>query len=117
MKWIFKYLFVSLRYLLFNFWRMMIEACTNQWEVYIIQAKSGKLYTGITNNIERRFAAHHQRQKGARFFYFSEPDKIVFRENCANRSEASKREIAIKKMKRPEKLALIKAITKQSENR
>jgi putative endonuclease len=79
------------------------------WEVYIIQAKSGKLYTGITKDLERRFSEHSKKNgKGARFFRISEPESIVFREPHPNRSEATKREIAIKKMNRPEKEDLIK---------
>lgn len=76
-----------------------------KWEVYIIETDSGKLYTGITNNIERRFA-NHLNKRGARFFHFSSPKEIVYRESQPNRSEASKREIAIKKMSRQEKLSL-----------
>ncbi len=78
------------------------------WQVYMIQTESGKLYTGITNRLEQRFEAHKNKQKGARFFYFSNPDKIVFRESHPNRSEASKREASIKKMTRKEKLLMIK---------
>jgi putative endonuclease len=83
------------------------------WEVYIIQAVSGKLYTGITNNLERRFSNHMQ-SGGARFFHFSSPEKVVYRESRPNRSEASKREIAIKRMSRKEKLELILASTGQA---
>lgn len=79
----------------------------NTWVVYIIQAKSGKLYTGITNNMESRLAAH-KNSKGARFFHFSGPEKVLYQEHHPNRSEASKREHAIKKMSRQEKLMLIK---------
>ncbi len=79
---------------------------SNQWEVYIIQTRSGTLYTGITNNLEKRFDAHKNHLKGARYFNLSAPLKIVFRENQPNRSEASKRECVIKKMTRNEKLAL-----------
>lgn len=78
------------------------------WEVYIIQAKSGKLYTGITNDLDRRFADHVQRKAGARFFRFSSPESIKFREPHSNRSEATQRELEIKKMTRAQKLALIK---------
>ena len=76
------------------------------WKVYIIQTEKGKLYTGITNNLDRRFKAH-QSQKGARFFHFSAPEKILFCESYPNRSEASKREFQIKKLSRKEKLSLI----------
>jgi putative endonuclease len=79
----------------------------NQWEVYIIRTTSGSLYTGITNNLESRFEAHKNGKKGARYFHFSSPEQIVFRESFPNRSEASKREAAIKKMSREQKLILI----------
>lgn len=76
------------------------------WTIYIIETSSGKLYTGITNNLEKRFEKH-KKKKGARFFNISKPQKIVYQEKAANRSEASKREAAIKKLKRSEKLLLI----------
>lgn len=81
-----------------------------QWVVYMIETESGKLYTGITNRLEERFNAHQTKQKGARFFYFSEPSKIVYTEPHPNRSEASKREAAIKKLPRSEKLLLIQSL-------
>ncbi len=78
------------------------------WEVYIIQTVSGKLYTGITTDVERRFKEHSTSSKrAARFFYSSPAEKIVFRESCKNRSDALRRESAIKKMTRKEKLDLI----------
>lgn len=77
------------------------------WVVYIIQTQSGKLYTGITNNLDKRFASHLSKRKGARFFHFSSPDRIVFQEEHPNRSAATKREIAIKKMSRAQKMDLI----------
>jgi len=80
----------------------------NQWIVYIIQTESGNLYTGITNDLERRFEDHQKQTKGARFFRISKPEKVVYRETQPNRSEASKRECEIKKMSRQEKLGLMK---------
>lgn len=78
-----------------------------KWEVYIIQTESGKLYTGISNDLGRRFTNHLQGKSGAKFFHFSSPKQIIFRESHQNRSEATKREIEIKKMKRTQKLNLI----------
>lgn len=78
------------------------------WEVYLIQAKSGKFYTGITTDLDRRFQDHKDGKKGARFFRFSSPEKILFRESFPNRSSATKRELQIKKMTRKEKLDLIR---------
>lgn len=85
-----------------------------KWEVYIIQTESGKLYTGITNNLEKRFTNHLQGKSGAKFFHFSNPKSVVFRESHKNRSEATKREIEIKKMKREQKMNLIQH--EQSQN-
>jgi len=78
------------------------------WKVYIIQTDSGQLYTGITNNLQKRLEAHRKARKGgARFFHISAAKEVAFQESHPNRSEASKRESAIKKMSRQEKLALI----------
>lgn len=77
------------------------------WTVYIIQTKEGKLYTGITKDLARRFSEHQGKSKGARFFNLSEPRRVIYTEIYPNRSEASKRESALKKMSRQEKLKLI----------
>lgn len=91
-----------------------MDRSLDQWEVYIIQTESGKLYTGITTNLERRFQAHQTHQKGAKFFHFSSPEKVVFREVHPDRSQASKKEAKIKKMSRKEKLVLIDRAIKNS---
>lgn len=78
------------------------------WYVYIIQTEKGMLYTGITKNIERRFQEHmFEKNKGAKFFRSSIPEKILYQETHPSRSMATKREMAIKKMTRSEKLELI----------
>lgn len=78
-----------------------------KWELYIIQTKSKKLYTGITTDLDRRLKDHQSGKKGARFFRFSDPEKVLYREPHPNRSKATKREIQIKKLTRKQKLALI----------
>ncbi|MBA3721029.1 MAG: GIY-YIG nuclease family protein [Parachlamydiaceae bacterium] len=83
---------------------------TKQWEVYIIQTNSGKLYTGITTDLDRRFKDHLNNPQGAKFFHFSSPEKIVFRESHPDRSSATKREIEIKKLSRSQKLELLNSI-------
>ena len=82
------------------------------WKVYIIKAASGKLYTGVTTDLEKRLKDHKNSKRGASFFRFSRPEKIVFHENHPNRSEAQKRESAIKKMSRQAKLELIGCFSK-----
>ncbi len=76
------------------------------WKVYIIRTNSGKLYTGITVDLEKRFK-QHLTSKGAKFFRMDSPKEIVYFETLDNRSKALKRENKIKKMTRKEKLNLI----------
>ncbi|MBS0615479.1 MAG: DNA-3-methyladenine glycosylase I [Verrucomicrobia bacterium] len=80
--------------------------CYKRWEVYIIRAENGKLYTGITNDLERRFADHQKGKKGAKFFRISGAKEIVYRESHPDRSAASKREAEIKSFSLQEKLNL-----------
>lgn len=84
----------------------MTESTTDSWSVYIIETRTGKLYTGITNNLERRFQMHHQ-GKGAKYFRVDPPLFLVWNECKHTRSSASKREIEIKKWSRAKKLKLI----------
>jgi putative endonuclease len=84
------------------------------WEVYIIQTVYGKLYTGITTDLERRFREHFEKKQGARFFNTSLPKQILFRETHPSRSTATKREIEIKKMNRLQKLSLIQTYLMQA---
>jgi putative endonuclease len=79
----------------------------NDWFVYIVEAENGHLYTGITTDLERRFAEHQSKQGGARFFHTSAAKKMVFHEPHPDRSSASKREAAIKKLSRKAKIDLI----------
>ena len=80
----------------------------NQWYVYILRDEAGRLYTGISKDVTRRFKEHKAGQKGARFFRFSLPKEIVHLEMLPDRSSATRRECEIKKMKRSEKLILVK---------
>lgn len=76
--------------------------------VYILRCGDGTLYTGTTDDVERRFAAHSA-GKGAKYTRGRGPLELLYREECADKSAALKRELAIKKLKREEKLNLIKS--------
>lgn len=80
-----------------------------KWTVYIIRCSDGRLYTGITVDMERRFKEHQSGQKGAKFFRSTSAEEIVYQEEQADRSLASKREAQIKKMSRQKKEELIKS--------
>jgi putative endonuclease len=76
------------------------------WFVYIIQCTDGTLYTGITTDVEKRYQ-QHANQQGAKYFRARKPKLLVFQENGHNRSTATKREMAIKKLTRLNKIQLI----------
>ena len=78
------------------------------WIVYILECKDKTLYTGITNNLEKRLQQHNHGQEGAKYTRVRRPVKCVYQEKKADRSSATKREIAIKKLTRSAKLELIK---------
>jgi len=77
------------------------------WFVYIIEASDGSLYTGVTTDVERRFAEHCDSDKGAKFFRGRKPVKVVYQQDHPDRSSALKREAEIKKLTRQSKLLLI----------
>ena len=76
------------------------------WCVYIILSSDQRLYTGITNNLPKRWLAHCN-GKGARFFRGRQPRQLLYREPQNDRSSASKREYEIKQLNRSDKLNLI----------
>ena len=76
------------------------------WQVYILRCGDGSLYTGISNDLSKRIQAHNEK-RGARYTRARLPVTLVFQEEADSRSLASQREIAIKKLTRAQKLALI----------
>jgi len=76
------------------------------WKLYILRCADGSLYTGITTDIEKRFAAHNA-GKGAKYTRGRGPLELVYSENCESHSAALKREIEIKTLTHDEKLKLV----------
>lgn len=74
--------------------------------VYILKCGDGTLYTGWTNDPEHRLAMHNA-GKGAKYTKSRLPVELVHLEEYNSREEAMKREAALKKLKRKEKLELI----------
>jgi len=82
------------------------------WIVYIIQCSDGSLYTGITNNLAKRIDTHNtDDMRGSRYVRSRRPVTVVFSQQVTTRSEALKREAAIKKLSRMKKLLLISEST------
>ncbi len=76
------------------------------YTVYILRCGDGSLYTGCTNDLPRRLKAHRS-GKGAKFTRSRLPVELVYTEHAENRSQALRREAAIKRLSRKEKLALL----------
>lgn len=76
------------------------------WSLYILECSDGSLYTGITNNMEKRLAAHES-GKGAKYTRGRAPLRIVYEEKFSDRSNASAREAEVKALSKQAKLELI----------
>ncbi len=76
------------------------------WHIYILECQDGSLYTGITDNLERRFE-EHKSGKGGKFTHAFKVNKLLYSEPCGSKNEALKREAQIKGCTRKKKLALI----------
>ncbi len=76
------------------------------WYVYIIKCKGFLLYTGIAKDLKRRIKEHNS-GKGCKFTRYRVPVKLVYNEKVRSRSIALKREAAIKRLPRKNKLELI----------
>ena len=75
------------------------------WYVYMLRCGDGSLYTGCTDNVERRLAVH-QSGKGAKYTRSRLPVTLAYREELPDKSAALRREAAIKRLSRAEKLRL-----------
>jgi len=75
--------------------------------VYMVKCSDDTLYTGIASDLQRRVEEHNSSKKGAKYTKTRRPVRLVFSEIFEDRSSASKREYAIKKLSREEKLHLI----------
>ncbi|MCI9671488.1 MAG: GIY-YIG nuclease family protein [Lawsonibacter sp.] len=76
------------------------------WYVYILRCGDGTLYTGITDDIPRRLAAHRA-GKGAKYTRGRGSLELVYQEQAPDKSAALRREAAIKRLRRREKERLI----------
>lgn len=73
---------------------------------YMVKCKDGTLYTGWTNDLDKRLKAHNE-GKGAKYTKARRPVVLAYYEEFLTKEEAMKREYAIKKLPRAKKLKLI----------
>lgn len=74
--------------------------------VYMLRCKDGSLYTGWTNDLEHRLAMHNS-GRGAKYTRGRGPLELVYSEDLPDKEAALRRECAIKKLRREQKLALL----------
>jgi len=85
----------------------MVRKVKEYWYIYMVRCADKTLYTGIAKDIAERINTHNER-KGAKYTRVRLPVKLVYQERSKDRSAATKRELAIKKLTRKGKLLLIK---------
>lgn len=90
------------------------KSSDESWVVYILRCADGSFYTGITNDLDRRFDQHND-GTASRYTRSRVPVELVYSEPQPNRSMALKREAAIKRLSRHQKERLIQPVQEGSE--
>ena len=86
----------------------MPDSDSDAWFVYMVQCADETLYTGVAKNIEKRIDEHNNDIAGAKYTRARRPVTLVYQEQWSSRSEAQKREYAIKQLSRHQKLGLVR---------
>lgn len=81
------------------------------WQVYILECADGTLYTGSTNNLERRVEEHNSKPTGAKYTQARRPVLLRYAKELPDRSAAAKEEARIKALSRAEKLELVRRVS------
>ena len=76
------------------------------WHIYILQCVDGSLYTGASNNLEKRFL-DHKNGKGGHYTRSHKPVKLIYKEQFDTQSEALKRESQIKSWRSEKKISIL----------
>ena len=88
----------------------------NDWFVYMLRCEDNSLYTGITTDVERRVIEHNGKKSVTKYTRVRQPVEVVYQEKAGSRSEASKREAKLKKLKKHAKEALVTGNVKEKVN-
>ena len=89
-------------------WKRMSE---KKYYTYILRCGDDTLYTGFTTDLEHRLQTHNA-GKGAKYTKARLPVEIIYHEEYPTKEEAMRREAAIKKLTRKQKIELMKNRTK-----
>ena len=80
------------------------------WYLYVVRCTNGHLYTGVTTDVTRRFSEHQSGGiKSAKYLRGKGPLTLMYQEQVGSHGDALRREIAVKKLSRSQKLALIES--------
>ena len=77
------------------------------WFLYILECSDKTFYTGVTNDLQRRFKMHNN-GKASRYTRTRRPVKLVYQETCLSRTHALVRECAVKALPRKQKEKLVR---------
>jgi len=91
-------------------WPDALVAARVTWTVYLLRCGDGSLYTGITNDLQQRLEAH-RRGTASAYTRARPPVVLAYQEAASDRGSALKREAAIRRLSRVEKLAMCSAGT------
>jgi putative endonuclease len=84
-----------------------VDARRKTWYVYILRCADGTFYTGITNDVKKRTAAHNK-GKGAKYTRGRGPAELVYKKRCRDKTGALKKEFKIKQLSKARKLKIIR---------
>ncbi len=93
-----------------------LAAADAPWSVYLLRCSDGTLYAGATADLARR-VRQHQAGRAARYTRARLPVALVWSERAGDRSAALRREAALKRLTRAEKLALVRGPSARSRGR
>ena len=80
------------------------------WYVYMLRCVDNSLYTGVTTDLARRLIEHNSDHSATKYTRVRRPVRLVYHEAACSRSDACRREAALKKLKKREKEALVKGM-------
>lgn len=83
-----------------------MKSSEKAYTLYILKCSDDTYYTGIAIDVEKRLIEHNSSDRGAKYTRARRPVTLMYRETCGDKSNALKRELSIKKMKRSHKEAL-----------
>ncbi|MBL4694460.1 GIY-YIG nuclease family protein [Candidatus Gracilibacteria bacterium] len=79
------------------------------WHLYIVECADKTLYTGVCIDVEKRIDEHNNSKLGAKYTRVRRPVRVVFSCECEDRSDACRKEAAVKKLSRAEKLEVVES--------